>query len=253
MSGSSLDLAVGAHYRVSRSDESERSSGMTWTGRGKEVDQPPRALEEYVDAYNEDQNFIGALPRQEVHARGYWHHTFHCWIIQREAGHEYVLCQKRHRRKDMHPQRLDVTAAGHLLAGETVADGVRELNEELGLVVPFKALVPLGVFEGILEESGLVDKELSHEFLYETDRPLSDYRVQTDEVEGLFRMRIEDALALFCGTAATVGLDGFQVDGAGVKRPIHLRVSQDAFVPRDPGYYLNVFQAIQRYWAERYA
>lgn len=222
-------------------------------GRGEWVDQGANSLDEYVDAFNEAQDFIGALPRREVHTQGYWHHTFHCWIIQRDAGDDYVLCQKRHRGKDTHPRRLDVTAAGHLLAGETVADGVRELNEELGLEVPFKALVPLGVARGVLEGAGLVDKELSHEFLYESGQPLSAYRVQAEEVEGLFRVRVEDVLDLFRGTAATVDLDGFQVDCGGVKRPTHLRVSQDAFVPRDPDYYRSVFKAIRQYLTERYS
>ncbi|WNQ12825.1 NUDIX domain-containing protein [Paenibacillus aurantius] len=49
-----------------------------------------------------------------------------------EQGEPCLLLQRRHPGKDTYPGLFDITAAGHLEAGENVSDGIRELKEELG-------------------------------------------------------------------------------------------------------------------------
>src|ERR671933_433987 len=46
--------------------------------------------------------------------------------------------------KDTWPNKLDVTVGGHLGVGESVLDGIREVEEELGLTVVADELVSLG-------------------------------------------------------------------------------------------------------------
>ena len=59
-------------------------------------------------------------------------------------GGSYLLLQRRAATKDTWPGYLDVTAAGHLASGEETVDGLREVEEELGLRIEPERLVPLG-------------------------------------------------------------------------------------------------------------
>jgi hypothetical protein len=40
--------------------------------------------EERLDIYDENGVHLGDAARSVVHAEGYWHRTFHCWIVKRE-------------------------------------------------------------------------------------------------------------------------------------------------------------------------
>ncbi|MDF2939105.1 MAG: hypothetical protein K0Q90_4478, partial [Paenibacillaceae bacterium] len=98
------------------------------------------AQDENFDIFDEHMNHIGTASRQEAHAQGLWHRTFHCWVLRKGSAGWEILLQLRHKDKDTFPGLLDVSSAGHLLAGELVEDGVRELEEELGIGVPYPEL-----------------------------------------------------------------------------------------------------------------
>ena len=52
-------------------------------------------MNEILDIYDAKMNHIGTASREEAHKFGYWHQTFHCWIVRREKGKNYVLFQIR--------------------------------------------------------------------------------------------------------------------------------------------------------------
>ena len=87
--------------------------------------------EEYFDVLDEKGNKTGITkPRSAVHRDGDWHKSVHVWIIR---GNE-ILLQRRAPQKDSYPNMLDISAAGHLDAGEDAITGaMRELKEELGI------------------------------------------------------------------------------------------------------------------------
>ncbi|WP_242069494.1 NUDIX domain-containing protein [Paenibacillus dendritiformis] len=62
-----------------------------------------------------------------------------------EKDRAHLLLQRRHVHKKDYPGMLDITSAGHLEAGETPQDGVRELREELGIEPEPGKLVYAGV------------------------------------------------------------------------------------------------------------
>ncbi|MBZ0275880.1 MAG: NUDIX domain-containing protein, partial [Anaerolineae bacterium] len=95
-------------------------------------------MTEILDIYDEQLNKIGTKERGAIHRDGDWHKVFHCWVAYRdESGRDFVVLQRRGPDTEVFPNLLDISAAGHYQAGETVRDGVREVREELGITVQF--------------------------------------------------------------------------------------------------------------------
>ncbi|RNB86016.1 NUDIX hydrolase [Brevibacillus panacihumi] len=203
-------------------------------------------LGEKLDIYDEQGRHIGVKPRSEVHRAGDWHQTFHCWLYRRAGEQIHLLFQKRHPEKDTCPNLLDITSAGHLLAGERPEDGVRELAEELGLHIAYEALAPVGVIRDVMTGPQIVDKEMCHVFLYECDQPLSDYKLQEEEVVGLLWVELDEIVDLFAGKTTSIQASGFLLQEDGAARDCALEVGLSDFVAHEPHYYHQVFTALQR-------
>lgn len=155
---------------------------------------------ELIQAVNEERKSIGVFSRDDVHEQGLLHETFHCWLIYGEK----VLLQIRSRRKKDFPGMLDISAAGHLLAGETVQDGVRELQEELGVQADFNALLPLAVVKDEIRLPGFIDREWAHVYLLEVPKE-TKFVLQEEEVEAVEWLRVEDLEQLWTGKKIRAG------------------------------------------------
>jgi isopentenyldiphosphate isomerase len=68
--------------------------------------------------------------RDAVHRDGDWHRAFHLWLMLPDRS---VLVQRRSTSKDLAGGLIDVSVAGHIAAGETWREAVRESQEEIGL------------------------------------------------------------------------------------------------------------------------
>ncbi|AFH62615.1 NUDIX hydrolase [Paenibacillus caseinilyticus] len=205
--------------------------------------------EEQFDIYDKVMQPIGTASREEVHAKGWWHRTFQCWIwdAAEPAGEGSILFQERHPGKDTFPGLLDISCAGHLLAGESVEDGVRELQEELGVEVSFDRLISCGIFAEEDElPGGRMDREFCHVFVLPLSRPLESYRLQEDEVTGLYRMPLPVFRRLAEGLPLTAELSGAAVDAKGQLLPAVQRVTPERLVPHSPAYYRLVLDAVER-------
>ncbi|MED4585099.1 NUDIX hydrolase [Brevibacillus choshinensis] len=201
--------------------------------------------EEQLDIFDETGAHIGVAARSEVHRLGHWHQTFHCWIYRVLEGKIQLLFQKRHPEKDTFPDLLDITSAGHLVASEEPEDGVRELEEELGLAVSFDELHRIGVIKDVGTAPGIIDKELCHVFAYPFDQPLHDYVLQPEEVTGLVWVDLDELERLFAGSGDKLEVAGFLSEPDGTRQDIVLQVDQTAFVPHESHYYQQVFTAIR--------
>jgi len=197
-----------------------------------------------LDIFDEQMRPLGSAPRGRVHREGLWHQTFHCWILRRDATGSYLVFQRRGPQKDLFPNLLDVSAAGHLEAGESLADGVREIAEELGLVVAFERLLPLGIRRSDGRFGGLIDREFCYTFLLAHDAPLEDYRPRLDELDALVQIEVAAAARLFGGDITVAPAWGYRWDAAGQAQPIRLDVAIADIAPRPPDYYPTLLAQI---------
>src|SRR5687768_10458935 len=93
--------------------------------------------------------------RADVHREGDWHRALHCWVLDlSEEGRPCLLYQRRGAHKDTWPARLDVTVGGHYASGETLAEVVREVEEEIGQAVSADALIRLGTRQVVSDGGG---------------------------------------------------------------------------------------------------
>ena len=211
------------------------------------------ALNELLDVYDACGRPLGvAKPRWQAHRDGDWHKTFHCWIIYRDdAGQDMMLFQKRGSGLELWPNRLDITAAGHYRAGETIASGgVREIEEELGLTVSAQQLLPAGIHVNVDEfVPGRKNHEFHEVYFFVHRQELSAYRPDPQEVAGLVPLACLDVLRLFAGEIETVSASGrflSQPGAAAEWRNADIAVSIADFVPSQDQYIQRVALCAQR-------
>lgn len=199
--------------------------------------------EEMIMACEEEGTPTGIETREEIHKKGLWHETFHCWIVKIEDGTPYIHLQLRSTDKKDFPDLLDISAAGHILAHETVMDGVREIREELGITVEFEELVPLGVIKDQLVVKDFIDNERCHVFIYLTEEVLDDkFRFQQEEVTGIFKFNFQEFADLCTGAAKEIESEGgITADGQASPKSIALA----DLVPHGKSYLHQVIEGIQ--------
>jgi isopentenyldiphosphate isomerase len=187
-------------------------------------------VDELLDILDESGLPTGeVVPKGEAHRLGLWHRCFHCWICGSGPGGSYLLLQRRAATKDTWPGYLDVTAAGHPASGEETVDGLREVEEELGLRIEPERLVPLGTRRVEQEIPDGCDRELHEVFLVCDATPPGDLRLQKEEVEAVFRLDLDEVEALYeMGSAPAREY----AEGRTSARRIHLT----EFVPKEEGY-----------------
>jgi isopentenyldiphosphate isomerase len=158
--------------------------------------------DELLDVFDERGSHVGTKRRADVHRDGDWHLAFHLWVVRTDG----VLLQRRSPAKSSWPGRLDASAAGHLLAGEAVADGLREAEEELGVTYTFGDLEPLGVHRVADGERGdRINRELQHVFAVRDERELEAWTAfDRVEVAGLVLVDHPHFAALAAGDPARV-------------------------------------------------
>jgi isopentenyldiphosphate isomerase len=178
--------------------------------------------DELLDVLNAEGTPTGTKSRSDVHRDGDWHAAFHLWVV---SGDD-VLLQHRGEQKQAWPNLLDATAAGHLTAGESALDGLREAEEELGVRYATGALVPLGVFTvDEPQPDGTHNREFQHVYAIRDNTPLTEFTaIDRTDLRGLVAVRRHDFAQLADGRAVA----GIAWDG---ERAMARRVTSDDLVP----------------------
>lgn len=202
---------------------------------------------ERLKIFTEDGKELGEATREEVHKQGYWHETFHCWVISKEGDKDYIYFQIRSPQKKDHPNQIDITAAGHILAHETFLDGIREVKEEIGIDVAYEELISLGVLKYCVTKGDFIDNELAHVFLYQSPYTFNDFDVQPEEVSGMVRAEFDSFRKLYLEDQEDIHIEGFELDEAGNRRTISKSVTKKEFVPHEQVYYESIIDLISKH------
>lgn len=196
-------------------------------------------MPENIDIYNANLEPIGQMERRQAHREAHWHRTFHCWVVT-ALPQPAVLFQMRAPRMKNFPNLLDVSAAGHITAGESVEDGVREVREELGLPTEIDNLHFLGErVEVADQDNGQKNREYQSVYLWQVDVPLTSYKPDAHEVYGLFWLPINAGCDLFDGSLESLEIEGIEYAEAEGRFNASTRtVAASDFLPRIQRYYL---------------
>lgn len=200
--------------------------------------------EELLKVFDEQFNPIGKAARTKIHAEGLWHETVHFWLITKTSGNYYVFLQKRSKSKKDYPALLDITAAGHLLAMETSEDGIRELQEELGLpAIEMDKLFKLGLVKNIIHTNQLIDNEFSHVYLYIVNKDIS-FQLQETEVSDIVVSEFT-AFYQFCMAERNELLIYPWRNGIVVSEEEN-KVGKNSFVPHEEAYFKKVAELLNQ-------
>jgi isopentenyldiphosphate isomerase len=203
--------------------------------------------DEALDICDEKQNPLGVAGKAEAHRLGLWHYAFHCWLYRVvEAGADVrLLFQQRGPNKALYPGLFDISAAGHYRAGEAVADGVREVREELGIEIPFDDLIELGTRAEVFGAGNIVSREFCRTFLGRTPLGPAAFRPAEPEVTALVEVPVAGGLAMCAGNWATAQCSGIR-HRAGRWREFESELSLHDLVPRPAEYYLDIFRRVEQ-------
>lgn len=205
--------------------------------------------EEIIDIYDENMTPIGTAPKEQAHREGLWHKSFRCWVIRITPEKKCkVWLQLRSKNKRLYPSLLATSAAGHLRQGEKNRDGIRELEEEIGLKISKEKLVKLFTSKKSYRDENMIDNEFNPTYLYETSLDFRDLSLSPDEVDGIFEFDLEDLQNMFNHKVEKVFSSGLvRNEDTGKQEYKTGYFCYEDFVPHDDSYYLKVFSAIKRY------
>lgn len=151
-------------------------------------------MNEFLDYYDEDGNFLGTATRDEVHEKGLWHNTVHCWLYTKDGK---LMFQIRASRGTFY-----TTASGHVMAGETISEAFhREIKEEIGLELDtinatFVNIVPWKM-DKIKNNKLIKDRAKANVYINLYDGDLKDFHFNPDEVLGIGIVDTKEVLQLF--------------------------------------------------------
>ena len=148
---------------------------------------------EYLDAYTIDKEYLGKFPRDEVHEKGLWHNTIHCWLYDSDGNIYFQI------RSDA--GKFYTTASGHVKAGETLKEAFgREVKEEIGISVNYEdaELLEIVPWKMDKEKNGKVIKDRAFANVYLLNIKDNEYNFTfpDGEVSGIAKLNASDVLDL---------------------------------------------------------
>lgn len=175
-----------------------------------------------------------------MHRDGDWHAAIHIWVGSVVDGVPSVVLQRRSQTKDTYPGRVDVTVGGHVGAGETSADAMREAREEIGLELTIDDVTFIG---RRFVRSRPSDNEVQDVYAVRADIPLEAFVPHPLEVDAMLRASLGDVRRLVAGEVSVV--EAIELaQGESTARSVLL--TYDVFVPETAPYYTTALAALER-------
>lgn len=121
-------------------------------------------------------------PKSAIHRDGDWHAAVHVWILGSDGR---LLLQRRALTKENHPGQWDISAAGHVSAGESAVEAaIRETAEEIGVAISAGDLRHVATLreQWVLNDGTYLDNERHEVFVVHRDLDAAALRLQQEEV-----------------------------------------------------------------------
>ena len=136
---------------------------------------------EYLDICDRNGKSIGLKKsKKEAHEKGLWHRSVHIWVINSKKE---VLLQKRSPLMDNHPNKWDISSAGHVSAGQDdITSAQRETEEEIGLKLLPENFVLIGIVKQTSARKGYINKEINPVYIVNMDLDPNKIKKQDEEV-----------------------------------------------------------------------
>ncbi len=146
--------------------------------------------DEPVEIYDKNNEPLGITKlKSEAHRTGLWHRAAHVWIYN-DRGE--LLMQKRAKTKDLFPDRYDISAAGHVTAGEDpISTALRETKEEIGIDIKKEDLRLLGIRKTQIIFERIRNNEFCYVYILRLNLDLKSLKLQKEEVSGVKMFKID--------------------------------------------------------------
>ncbi len=147
--------------------------------------------DERIDIFDEQNvSCVGSALKSKAHRTGLWHRAVHIWVYTPQG---MLLLQLRSKNKLLYPGVWDVSAAGHVSAGESViSSALRELEEELGIVAQANELLFWKIFTSSNTQNGLFDNEFRYVYFLCREIVPQEITLQQEEVEEYRFISLQD-------------------------------------------------------------
>lgn len=140
------------------------------------------STDEMVDVLDEFGRPTGqVVSKKQAHSQELFHSGTHIWIYNSRGE---VLLQLRDPHKDIYPDTWDISAAGHISAGEdAIQTALRETEEELGIVLTPGELRYVGTTRAdkFIPSLHKVHHVFDHTFIVHKDVEITSLRLQPGE------------------------------------------------------------------------
>lgn len=150
-------------------------------------------MEELIDVLNEDGTKTGkVVTRKEVHEKGLWHRIVVIAIIDKE-GH--LLMQQRSKYVKTNSEKWDISAAGHVSAGQTSREAaIREIKEEVGLEIKQEELTYITTYsEPTRKQGDIIDNQFFDFYIVIKPKiEMESIHIQESEVENVKLCDLEE-------------------------------------------------------------
>lgn len=142
-------------------------------------------MQEYFDVLTSEGDFTNKIEtREKCHEEGLWHKAVVLIILS--TDNKKVLLQQRSTSKKLWPNKWDISAGGHVLAGELGYQSViRETEEELGLKIEKDDLEFIGATTSETEKGKIINKHFNEIYIAHKDIDIKDIKLQEEEVQDI--------------------------------------------------------------------
>ncbi len=203
---------------------------------------------ELFDLVGRDGRPLGrSKARALVHRDGDWHRSVHIWVwgLLPAGAIEgpHLVFQRRSAAKDTWPRALDVAVTGHVRAGETVAETLREAEEEIGLPLRPEEVVRLGLRRRAdARRPGVIDNEVQEILARRAPVEIAALVPDAAELEAIVALPFDAAEGVLGRGEEAPGVR--LVRGEAGARFVGERIRGSDLVPAPDGYYAKAYASL---------